>query len=405
MSSTKAYTATIESLKPHSNANKLQLATILGNQVVVGLDAVVNTSGVLFLPDAIISQAIVDKFELTYLANNRVRVVKLRGEYSEALFIPMSDEFITDFGLNNMWEEYVPPQRKRSKTVSVTAKKQDTLNKVFPKHKDTQQYLANRGQIEGLLEDGWEISYSIKTHGTSGRSSKIRLPMEPSSTEKTLLKYSYYLGLSSWYSSYLERKYENKFSTVYTPIYGSRNVVFKPSLSGEVSKDFRKEVHSLFEDMLHEDECIYYEILGYEDTDKPIMEPYKGQPYDYGIPNGSWGVQIYRITQDGRELNPRQLELRCNQLNVMPVCALKSSSVEEAFAKSIIEDACASTASTHSMLATNYTHTNEGLVIRLDKDGEVKLFKYKNREFLLQEGILPPQIDGEVNEQTQQEIT
>ena len=92
------------------------------------------------------------------------------------------------------------------------------------------------------------------------------------------------------------------------------------------------------------------------------------------------------------------MELRCREFDVMSVEPIYARTTQDAFDLSLMAIDALTTTATRNYNFSGYTHTNEGLVIRLDKDGEVKLFKYKGREFLMQEGILPQQVDGDTND-------
>ena len=89
--SNKAYLAWTTKVYPHPNADKLELAEVLGYQVIVGKGEVTeDTFGILFLPDSVLTDKAIEIFgEQPYLSKNRVKALTLRGEKSEALFLPL----------------------------------------------------------------------------------------------------------------------------------------------------------------------------------------------------------------------------------------------------------------------------------------------------------------------------
>ena len=393
MSSIKAYKGAITKVYPHNNANKLQLAEISGYQVVVGLDAKVGDEGILFLPDAILTPVVIEYFGLNYLSKGRVKVTKLRGEWSDALFVTCTEDDLEALGgLDNMWTEYTPVVKQQGVQNVGKIKRGEFSN--FKKHQDTQQYRNSIIEIDRLLEYGWTIDYSVKTHGTSARVGNIQLPREPNVLEKTVLKLSAYVRMYKQYQRYLENKYEGKLADDYSIVIGSRNVILNEDTAFD---DTNLRVRAAwFKDKLHKDEVIYYEILGYDHTDSPIMNPYQGKPYDYGIPNGEFGIQVYRIVQTGRDLTRYEMYLRCMELGLILVEGLvpQNKSIKNVFELSLDIKHCV-TANDMGIHTTIYNHTNEGMVIRLQNpnSGECKFYKLKNREFLLEEGHNPPEVD------------
>src|SRR6266567_1907665 len=76
--------ATISQIKPHSNADSLEIAEVLGWQCVVQKDRYHAGDKVIYIaPDALLDKELSDAWGVTpYLDRGRVRSVRLRGEPS-----------------------------------------------------------------------------------------------------------------------------------------------------------------------------------------------------------------------------------------------------------------------------------------------------------------------------------
>jgi|SRR5580765_1060954 len=86
--------AAIENLTPHNNADSLELAQILGWQMVVRKGEYKVGNKVVYLPiDTVLPQELSDQFGVTnYLSKGRVRCTRLRGEPSFGLAIKPDNE-------------------------------------------------------------------------------------------------------------------------------------------------------------------------------------------------------------------------------------------------------------------------------------------------------------------------
>ena len=94
----------IKNVRPHPNADRVQLATCHGNQVVVGLEVEEGHMGVYFPADGQLShefchannlyrEASLNKFPEEkggmFDSNRRVRAQKFRGEISDGFWVPL----------------------------------------------------------------------------------------------------------------------------------------------------------------------------------------------------------------------------------------------------------------------------------------------------------------------------
>ena len=100
----KAIVTRLKNVRPHSNGDRVKLATCVGNQVVIGLDSQEDELGVYFPSDGQLSHDFcfnnsiyrdstlnVDKTKKgMFDINRRVRAQKFRGEISDGFWVPLS---------------------------------------------------------------------------------------------------------------------------------------------------------------------------------------------------------------------------------------------------------------------------------------------------------------------------
>lgn len=155
--------AQIEEIKPHPNADRLEIAQILGWQVAVPIGQ--HTEGqsvVYFPPDAVLPEEVSDRFGVTqYLSKGRVRVARLRGEYSFG-FVVLPDDPEWEVGQNVAEHygavKYEPPLRPGAGDA-------ERSHPLFVRYTD----IENLRNFPGLFEPGEPVILSEKIHGTNGR--------------------------------------------------------------------------------------------------------------------------------------------------------------------------------------------------------------------------------------------
>ena len=149
-------------------------------------------------------------------------------------------------------------------------------------------------------------------------------------------------------------------------------------------------------------ETIYYEIVGYVAKDSPIMPVYDNKKindeafvkkygdtttFTYGCKNGENDIYAYRMTFTSEEVfvleySQADLEKRCKQMGIKVVPVL------DKFIFTSKEDLLARV--NKYQLAPDIldpTHINEGVVVRVERGLELKLYKSKNIYFKILEGI------------------
>ena len=279
-----AYTAfitRIKNLRPHPNADRLQMGECFGNTVIVSLDYEDNQLGVYFPSDGQVSVEFAEANNLLrkkdengnniggYMDENKrnVTAIKLRGEKSDGLFLPLKSletfgdittlnegDRIDNFNGHEICCKYIPRRNHRQGGMSSgnkTRKKKVDVAPLFTEHADTEQLAYNLG----AFKPGDEIEITLKMHGTSQRTA--------------------YLPVFKGYKRTLWDKLRKREGT---PIYdwgyvsGTRRTVLENYDGGYYgSNEFREQHSKFFEGKLWKGEEIYYEVVGFTHTGAPIM--------------------------------------------------------------------------------------------------------------------------------------
>jgi hypothetical protein len=383
-------------------ADRLQLGTAAGYQVIVGKDTQDGELGVVF-PEGgklhhefCMENALYRKHPETgeamggYLDESaRIRALKMRGQVSEALWMPM--QAIYNFlgrGPEEgetigepLCEKYYTPATLRALKAGGAQSKKARANDALPRHYDTPQ-LRSLGALP--LCDVAIITE--KVHGTSGRTGLVEVE-QPKSWWRRLFRIN------------AKKRWEY--------VTGTRNCVITDGASGEKGQEYRRLVHDRIVEAheFNRGEIWYYEIAGYDTNGKPIMGPhsvgYLGDPklekqlraeygerivYDYGCEVGKHRVFVYRITQDGRDLPFFEVQRRVNAAGMeTPIVLALDEPVYSA-------DHLRHLADQHTRGDSVYSkkHPREGVCVRLEDSatGIVhKALKHKGFVFCALEGI------------------
>jgi RNA ligase (TIGR02306 family) len=424
-----AYAAIVTRLKnvrPHSNADKVQLATCQGNQVVVGLDNNEDALGVYFPTDGQLShefcfannlyrKAEMNKFPDErpgmFDENRRVRTQKFRGEISDGFWVPLHQfGFIQVTGLDvegfefTEWkgipicDKYINPNTLKLARENQGKKLRTAKTSImFKEHFDT----AHFGKHVDEFKPGHRIVVTEKVHGTSGRVARVQVDKKLSRRDK----------IAKFFGANVEEK-------EWTYLNGTRRVVLEET-SGTQYHDptIRQKAFALFKDNLRKGETVFFEIVGYESTGAAIMPSVdttklgdkefsklfgKTMSYSYGCEPTEHKVYVYRITntnEDGQsvDLTWDDVKNRCEELGVNHVPELFATSVEilAVMSKSkddrdiynLFEELINNAAKGASVL--DVKHIREGVCVRIDNFGIVpKVYKHKSFEFKVLEGIV-----------------
>lgn len=357
----------IKELRPHTNADKLQLATFFGETVIVGLDTKIGDIGIYFPCDLQLSLEYCDANDLCrkradgtagagYLEREKrnITAIRLRGEKSYGLYVPLRSLTFTGVDLStfkvgdtidtvggiSICQKYIPrrPNRAAAGSGNRTRKKKVPVAPLFAEHADTEQLAYNLS----AFKPGDEIEITLKMHGTSGRTA--RLPV-----------------LKGYRRTFLDRILRREGTPIYEDGYvsGTRRVVLENYEGGFYGDNSFREKHSkIFEGKLMKGETVYYEIVGFTDSGTPIMgdgnnekvgkdfvKQYgKTTTFSYGCSpdkriykTDKWGnriiidnptpqsdIYVYRMTMTNEEgfvveYTPDFMRYRCEQMGVKTV--------------------------------------------------------------------------------------
>lgn len=372
----KAIVTKLVNVKKIENADKIQTALAAGNQVIVSSDQKEGELGVYFPSDGcIVSHEFMSKnnlydtpelnFDKTkkgfFSKKGRVRVLTLRGCKSDGFWCPLSYfSFIKGYEnllvegfefdtLNDslICKKYVNQETLKLRDDNSTKNKKRKDKKLesimFHQHFDTDEFNRNMHKIfEDSNLRNKEIIITSKLHGTSQRVGHVLIDRKLNIFEKFL------------------DKYLNKFIKVekqeWSNLNGTRRVVLGDSTKeGYHSNKLRDGAASFFKDRLKKGETFFFEVVGFEDLDRPIMpfvsterlkdknfsKKYSNYDksnnimvYNYGCKNGEFDVYVYRGTmtnEDGVTIDYKWDELveRCKEIGVKTVPLLDRFTLKE----------------------------------------------------------------------------
>ena len=281
----KAYITALTNVRKHPNADRLLLADVFGNTVCVSTDYYEGMAGVYFPCDGQLSVEFAEKNNLLrkkddagnniggYMDPNKrnVTAIRLRGEKSDGLFLPLSSlnycyahgdasielrvGDVIDGCVNghDICTKYIPrrPDPSRAHGGNKTRKHKVNIAPLFAEHADTEQLAYNLSAFKA----GDEIEITLKMHGTSTRTA--------------------YLPVLKGYKRTI---WDRLFRRQGTPIYdwgyvsGTRRTVLENWEGGYYGDNAFREPHcKVFEGKLNRGETVYAEIVGFTTNGTPIM--------------------------------------------------------------------------------------------------------------------------------------
>ena len=449
-----AYICRIKDLRKHPNADRLQLGECFGNTVAVSMDYTPNQVGIYFPTDGQLSVEFADANNLVrkkdengnntggYMDPDKrnVRAIKLRGEKSDGLFLPLSSlepfgdintlnegDRIDVFNGHEICKKYIPKKQNRVggyREGNKTRKHSAPIAPLFTEHVDTEQLAYNLG----AFQYGDIVEITLKMHGTSQRT-------------------GYLPKLVGYKRTIWDKIFKREGKPIYDWGYvtGTRRVVLKNYEAGYYGSDSFREPHAkFFEGKLNKGETVYYEVVGFTDDGKPIMSSCENKKtqdkefikqygettvFSYGCyPNGEKVMfgddssyfsipmkapksdfYVYRMTfknEDGFEVDypPEYVRYRCEQMGCKSVMVFDRFMIPEKN-KCRFENRRLATPGEYVMKrAEKYfdgpdpvgkNHIREGVVCRIINRPKFCGYKHKNFFFKVISGIAVESVNAD----------
>lgn len=476
MSEHCGYVVKVEKLRPHTNADKLQIATFFGNDTCVNLETTLGDVGIYFPSDLQLSEEFCVENHMCrkkpdgtpdtgYLEPDKrnIKAIKLRGEKSDGVFMPLSclaytgvnlddinvGDIITIVNGHEICKKYIPRGRSSNNSTkgkgNKTRKKHVPVAPLFTEHADTEQLAYNLG----AFKPGDEIEITLKMHGTSQRTAYLPTLKGYKATNRI---YQYALdamlsgkNIGSWTRKIAEHALESAI-----PIYdwgyvsGTRRTVLDDWDGGFYgSNAFRKQHHDKFVGKLHKGEEVYYEVVGFTDNgtsimgkgnnkklDKDFVKQYgETTTFSYGCDcaEQAWredrgqdpdkphsDLYVYRMTmtnEDGDvvEYSPDFMRYRCEQMGVKCVPEFVHVVLPDA---SYFDENHPVGEYVKEMAEQYYdgpdpvgkTHVREGVVVRIINRPKFCAYKHKNYSFKMLEGLIKETAEAPDMEEAQDEV-
>lgn len=443
------YIIEIKNLRPHNNADRLQILEVFGTETCIGLDVKIGDIGVYFPTDLQLSEEFCEVNNLVrkkdengneiggYLdaSKRNVKCIRLRGEKSDGMYLPIScldylnlaeplkvGDTIDVIEGHEVCRKYIPAVRAKASACSSTKAKKGkaAIAPLFAEHVDTEQLPYNLDAFKA----GDEIEITLKLHGTSQRTGHL-----------PVLK-GYKMSLLDKIKSLF-----NKDRQYGVPIYdwdyitGTRRTVIEDfdKKSYYDSNDFRVEHADALKGKLHKGETVYYEVVGYQTNGIPIMASCNNKKtgdkefikkygqtteFSYGCEVGKSDMYVYRMTitnEDGHvvEYTPDYMRYRCEQMEVKCVPILWKGTIPEEEIFTGVSCELTDPGEFIREKAEEFyegpdpigkTHIREGVVVRIINRPTFKAYKYKNFHFKCLEGIVKAEAIEPDMEEAQSEM-
>lgn len=453
------FVTTLKNVRPHPNADKMLLTDCFINTVCVGLDAKDGDVVLYFPTDGQLSEEYCAQNDLVrrkdeegkpaggYLDPDKrnIKAIKLRGEKSDGLVMPLKSLEYTGINLNELTvgtqittingheicQKYIPHQQIRQGSVSEgnrTRKHKEPVAPLFAEHADTEQLAYNLA----AFKPGDEIEITLKMHGTSQRTGYLPVLQGYADTWPCRVGNAFRHIMRKMGCYHGEDIHDGEPIYDYGYVSGTRRVVLADFEGGFYgSNEFREHHSKTFEDKLWKGETVYYEVVGFTHTGQPIMASAsnsKIQDKEFAKQYGketvfSYGckpvvsidcddlqsdIYVYRMTMtnpDGEvvEYTPDFMRYRCEQMGVKTVPALwkgtiPTSNIPEGIPYCPTGDEPEFSAGEWvKEKAEQYydgpdpvgkTHVREGVVIRILNRPKFCAYKHKNFSFKVLEGLI-----------------
>jgi RNA ligase (TIGR02306 family) len=311
MSTHRVEVVKIDAVEKHPNADRLELAKIEGWQVVTGKGNFQAGDLALYIP---VDSVLPNSLELRLfppgskitLKKGRIRSIKIRGQMSQGMIIPLSD---VEQELAATWDgksklpkysvgvdlagvlnvtKYEPPEVSEPPTMRTKKASKNQINPHFKKYTD----IENIKWYSDIFQEGEMVYISEKLHGTSARYGYVPRHYE-----------GFLAPLKSAVMNFMA-----KWGVVKSHqfVYGSRNCQLH---TGSNKSWYSEDVYTKIlnqEDIrakLQPGECVYGEIVGHNIQ----------TGYSYGCKEGEHRFFVYDVMVDGKWLDFPALERFCDR--------------------------------------------------------------------------------------------
>lgn len=417
MSNYKAMIAKVDTTIPIEGADRIQIAKILGESVIVSKLIKEGDVGVFFCAGTQLSEEFCKNNDLYrdssknsnpeasgfFDGNRRVRAQPFMKVRSEGYFAELSSLVWTGFKISdlklgdtfedlngkNVCKKYVNPNARTPNQQKKEKKKKAVPT--FVEHSDTAQFKYNLPKIE----KGSMISIQSKIHGTSARYGY----------HKVLQKMPKWKEFLNKVVPLFDEEYEYEY------VAGTRRVILDdPEKEGFHGKEqYRFDVLELLKPYLDKGMTVYGEIAGYANG-KPIMSVHqtkslkdknftkkygKDVVYKYNCVEGHYRFHVYRITMTNDEGNTidftqQQIVKWCNDRGLIPAYDVIDPFFYDGDSDKLMT-LVESLTERPEVLTEDYhdpSHVSEGVIIRIDNGNTTPVFfKNKSYAFKVLEGI------------------
>ena len=370
----------VEHLRPHPNADKLQILTVFYNDTCVSLDVAIGDLGIYFPSDGQLSEEFCEYNHMCRTKKDgtpdtgymdpekrNIKAIRLRGEKSDGIYLPIKCLEYTGVDLDSLapgdpitivnghevCTKYIPKyvdKPVRERTGNRTRKKKEPTAPLFKEHADTAQLVYNLG----AFKQGDEVEITLKMHGTSQRTAHLPILQGYADTWPCRVGNAFRHVMRKMGCYHGEDVHDGEPIYDYGYVTGTRRVVLDGYDDGFYGSNAFREPHAkVFEGKLWKGETIFYEVVGFTTTGQPIMSDASNKKlndkefikqygevtrFSYGCrPDlGVWrdvetnevvpqsDIYVYRMTMtnpDGEvvEYTPDFMRYRCEQMAVKTV--------------------------------------------------------------------------------------
>lgn len=384
----------IHAIEKHPNADNLQIVRLFGTQVITDLSTKQDDLMIYFDSNLKLSSEYLkvnnlyrtpelneDTTKKGYFDDNgRVKAIKLRGEFSDGVLMPLTSlhyipyfdhiyhegQEFNDISSHRICEKYIPPvdntglpSSERNKT------SKSKISAMFLEHYDTSQYMKDKVKIA----PDQVVYISEKLHGTSNRTGNVIVTKQ---YPRLLVFIAKLFGFSL--NVYSEYKVLNGTR---------RTTITKLGSEGFHDNSIRDDLYTQVKDLLYKGEELYVEIVGFEKSGRWIQKD-----FPYGSEPCKCRYFLYRVSHNNEDgvsvdLSPIAVSARAKELGLeyVPILATYHYTGTR-YSKKILDSMVVELAQGQSTLDLNTMR--EGVVVWfMDKYGKWTCLKYKQDAFKL----------------------